>query len=198
MMLTTAGQMNVFAKGSAVTPDELNKVPGSTNTSKMDLLEENLVKANKKVDETKKAQEEAQKKYDDYRTSTYDVLNSNKNSKWNAYNSLSIETQNAIVNALEKQIAQLEANQKELNNANETKKALASRLDEATKALLEAQTKLKRAQSEYDALLKGSDEEALSKDVEAKKQALENAQKDFDAAKEAVNNLNTQKTHLIN
>ena len=198
MMLTTAGQMNVFAKGSAVTPDELNKVPGNTNTSKRDLLEENLVKANKKVDETKKAQEEAQKKYDDYRTSTYDVLNSNKNSKWNTYNSLSIETQNAIVNALEKQIAQLEANQKELNNANETKKALASRLDEATKGLLEAQTKLKKAQSEYDALLKGSDEEALSKDVEAKKQALENAQKDFDAAKEAVNNLNTQKLEAEN
>ena len=198
MMLTTAGQMNVFAKGSAVTPDELNKVPGSTNTSKRDLLEENLVKANKKVDETKKAQEEAQKKYDDYRTSTYDVLNSNKNSKWNAYNSLSIETQNAIVNALEKQIAQLEANQKELNNANETKKALASRLDEATKGLLEAQTKLKKAQSEYDALLKGSDEEALSKDVEAKKQALENAQKNFDAAKETVNNLNTQKLEAEN
>ena len=36
MMLTTAGQMNVFAKGSAVTPGELNKVPGSTNTSKRD------------------------------------------------------------------------------------------------------------------------------------------------------------------
>lgn len=198
MMLTTAGQMNVFAKGSAVTPDELNKVPGSTNTSKRDLLEENLVKANKKVDETKKAQEEAQKKYDDYRTSTYDVLNSNKNSKWNAYNSLSIETQNAIVNALEKQIAQLKANQKELNDANEAKKALASRLDESTKALLEAQTKLKKAQSEYDALLKGSDEEALSKDVEAKKQALDNAQKDFDAAKETVNNLNTQKLEAEN
>ena len=198
MMLTTAGQMNVFAKGSAVTPDELNKVPGSTNTSKRDLLEENLVKANKKVDETKKAQEEAQKKYDDYRTLTYDVLNSNKNSKWNTYDSLSIETQNAIVNALEKQIAQLEANQKELNDANETKKGLASRLDEATKALLEAQTKLKKAQSEYDALLKGSDEEALSKDVVAKKQALENAQKDFDAAKEAINSLNTQKLEAEN
>lgn len=61
--------------------------------------------------------------------------------------------------------------------ANDKKKELSSKLDDASNKLIEAQTQLDKAQKEYDALLNGSSEEALSKDVEAKKLALEKAQK---------------------
>ena len=69
-------------------------------------------------------------------------------------------------------------------------------MDDASNKLIEAQTQLDKAQKEYDALLNGSSEEALSKDVEAKKLALEKAQKDLADAKKTVDDLSAQKASV--
>ena len=198
MVITQAGQLNVFAKGAAMDSTENHLVFENTNAkkTKKELLEEQLLDASKKAEAAKKVESDAKSKYENYKTSTYDVLNANQLSKKNDYELVSLETQNAILKALEQQISDLEANQKELTSANDKKKELSSKLDDASKKLLEAQSSLDKAQKEYDALLNGSSEEALSKDVEAKKLALEKAQKDLADAQKTVDDLSAQKASV--
>lgn len=198
MVITQAGQLNVFAKGAAMDSTENHLVFENTNVkkTKKELLEEQLSNASKKTEEAKKVESDARSKYENYKTSTYDVLNAYQLSKKNDYDIVSLETQNEILKALEQQISNLEENQKELTLANDKKKELSSKLDDASNKLIEAQTQLDKAQKEYDALLNGSSEEALSKDVEAKKLALEKAQKDLADAKKTVDDLSAQKASV--
>lgn len=198
MVITQAGQLNVFAKGTAMDSTENHLVFENTNAkkTKKELLEEQLLDASKKAEEAKKVERDARSKYENYKTSTYDVLNAYQLSKKNDYDIVSLETQNEILKALEQQISNLEKNQKELTLANDKKKELSSKLDDASNKLIEAQTQLDKAQKEYVALLNGSSEEALSKDVEAKKLALEKAQKDLADAQKTVDDLSAQKASV--
>lgn len=198
MVITQAGQLHVFAKGAAMDSTENHLISENTNAkkTKKELLEEQLLDASKKAEEAKKVESDARSKYENYKTSTYDVLNAYQLSKKNDYDIVSLETQNEILKALEQQISNLEANQKELTLANDKKKELSSKLDDASNKLIEAQTQLDKAQKEYDALLNGSSEEALSKDVEAKKLALEKAQKDLADAQKTVDDLSAQKARV--
>ena len=199
MVITQAGQLNVFAKGAAMDSTDNHLVSENTNAkkTKKELLEEQLLDASKKAEAAKMVESDARSKYENYKTSTYDVLNANQLSKKNDYDLVSLTTQNEILKALEQQISDLEQNQKELTLANDKKKEFSSKLDDASKKLLEAQSSLDKAQKEYDALLNGSNEEALSKDVEAKKLALEKAQKDLADAKKTVDDLNAQKASVV-
>lgn len=198
MVITQAGQLNVFAKGATMDSTENHLVLENTNAkkTKKELLEEQLLDASKKAEAAKKVESDAKLKYENFKTSTYDVLNANQLSKKNDYDIVSLETQNEILKALEQQVSDLEENQKELTLANDKKKELSSKLDDASKKLLEAQSSLDKAQKEYDALLNGSSEEALSKDVEAKKLALEKAQKDLADAQKTVDDLSAQKARV--
>lgn len=198
MVITQAGQLNVFAKGGAMDSTDNHLVFENTNAkkTKKELLEEQLSNASKKAEEAKKVESDAKSKYENYKTSTYDVLNANQLSKKNDYDIVSLKTQNEILKALEQQISDLEKNQKELTLENDKKKELSSKLDDASKKLLEAQSSLDKAQKEYDTLLNGSSEEALSKDVEAKKLALEKAQKDLADAQKTVDDLSAQKASV--
>ena len=198
MVITQAGQLNVFATGIAMDSTENHLVLENTNAkkTKKELLEEQLLDASKKAEEAKMVESDAKSKYENYKTSTYDVLNAYQLSKKNDYDIVSLETQNEILKALEQQISDLEENQKELTLANDKKKELSSKLDDASNKLIEAQTQLDKAQKEYDALLNGSSEEVLSKDVEAKKLALEKAQKDLADAQKTVDDLSAQKASV--
>lgn len=198
MVITQAGQLNVFATGTAMDSTENHLVLENTNAkkTKKELLEEQLLDASKKTEEAKKVESAAKSKYKNYKTSTYDVLNAYQLSKKNAYDIVSLETQNEILKALEQQVSDLEENQKELTLANDKKKELSSKLDDASKKLLEAQSSLDKAQKEYETLLNGSSEEALSKDVEAKKLALEKAQKELADAQKTVDDLSAQKARV--
>ena len=198
MVITQAGQLNVFAKGAAMDSTENHLVFENTNAkkTKKELLEEQLLDASKKAEAAKKVESDAKLKYENFKTSTYAVLNANQLSKKNDYDIVSLETQNEILKTLEQQVSDLEENQKELTLANDKKKELSSKLDDASNKLIEAQTQLDKVQKEYDALLNGSSEEALSKDVEAKKLALEKAQKDLADAQKTVDDLSAQKARV--
>ena len=90
-------------------------------------------------------------------------------------------------------MANLEENQKKLGQANEQKKALQAQLDETTNALTDANSKLQEAQKKYDALLNGTSEEEISKDVEEKEKALAEAKKALEDAQTTVSILTQQK-----
>lgn len=159
MTMTQTGQIQIFAKEEALKEDALS------NDSYKDNLQEQILKAQNKKEEKKKALDQAQKEYDTYNEGTYiptkrivDTLKSN-------YDASSLEAQKAIVSELEKQVANLEENQKKLGQANEQKKALQAQLDDTTNALADANSKLQEAQKKYDALLNGTSEEEISKDV---------------------------------
>ena len=124
MVITQAGQLNVFAKGATMYSTENHLVLENTNAkkTKKELLEEQLLDASKKAEEAKKVESDAKSKYENYKTSTYDVLNAYQLSKKNDYDIVSLETQNEILKALEQQISNLEENQKELTLANDKKK----------------------------------------------------------------------------
>lgn len=124
MVITQAGQLNVFAKGAAMDSTENHLVLENTNAkkTKKELLEEQLLDASKKAEEAKKVESDARSKYENYKTSTYDVLNAYQLAKKNDYDIVSLETQNEILKALEQQISDLEENQKELTLANDKKK----------------------------------------------------------------------------
>ena len=187
MTMTQTGQIQIFAKEEALKEDALS------NDSYKDNLQEQILKAQNKKEEKKKALDQAQKEYDTYNEGTYiptkrivDTLKSN-------YDASSLEAQKAIVSELEKQVANLEENQKKLGQANEQKKALQTQLDETTNALTDANSKLQEAQKKYDALLNGTSEEEISKDVEEKEKALEEAQKALEEAQTTVSILAQQK-----
>ncbi len=102
MVITQAGQLNVFAKGVAMDSTENHLVLENTNAkkTKKELLEEQLLDASKKAEEAKKVESDARSKYENYKTSTYDVLNAYQLSKKNDYDIVSLETQNEILKAL--------------------------------------------------------------------------------------------------
>ena len=198
MVLTQAGQMSVFAKGTTVDETDINSTPANKEESKIEktekeLLQEKIDEAQKKADEAKEAEEKAQKVYDTYNEGTYVPTKANVNTLKSNYDASSLEAQKAIVSELEKQVASLEENQKKLGQANEQKKALQAQLDETTSALTDANSKLQEAQKKYDALLNGTSEEEISKDVEEKEKALAEAQKALEEAQNTVSTLTQQK-----
>lgn len=198
MVLTQAGQMSVFAKGATVDETDINSTPANKEESKIEktekeLLQEKIDEAQKKADEAKEAEEKAQKVYDTYNEGTYVPTKANVNTLKSNYDASSLEAQKAIVSELEKQVASLEENQKKLGQANEQKKALQAQLDETTSALTDANSKLQEAQKKYDALLNGTSEEEISKDVEEKEKALAEAQKALEEAQNTVSTLTQQK-----
>ena len=198
MVLTQAGQMSVFAKGATADGTDINSTPANKEESKIEktekeLLQEKINEAQKKADEAKEAEEKAQKVYDTYNEGTYAPTKANVNTLKSNYDASSLEAQKAIVSELEKQVASLEENQKKLGQANEQKKALQAQLDETTSALTDANSKLQEAQKKYDALLNGTSEEEISKDVEEKEKALAEAQKALEEAQNTVSTLTQQK-----
>ena len=198
MVLTQAGQMSVFAKGATADETDINSTPVNKEESKIEktekeLLQEKIDEAQKKTDEAKEAEEKAQKVYDTYNEGTYVPTKANVNTLKSNYDASSLEAQKAIVSELEKQVANLEENQKKLGQANEQKKALQTQLDETTNALADANSKLQEAQKKYDALLSGTSEEEISKDVEEKGKALAEAQKSLEEAQTTVSVLTQQK-----
>lgn len=198
MVLTQAGQMSVFAKGATADGTDINSTPANKEESKIEktekeLLQEKINEAQKKADEAKEAEEKAQKVYDTYNEGTYVPTKANVNTLKSNYDASSLEAQKAIVSELEKQVANLEENQKKLGQANEQKKALQAQLDETTSALTDANSKLQDAQKKYDALLSGTSEEEISKDVEEKEKALAEAQKALEDAQATVSILTQQK-----
>lgn len=198
MVLTQAGQLSVFAKGATADGTDINSTPANKEESKIEktekeLLQEKIDEAQKKADEAKEAEEKAQKVYDTYNEGTYIPTKANVNALKSNYDVSSLETQKAIVSELEKQVASLEENQKKLGQANEQKKALQAQLDETTNALTDANSKLQEAQKKYDALLSGTSEEEISKDVEEKEKALAESQKALEEAQNTVSTLTQQK-----
>ena len=187
MTMTQTGQIQIFAKEDALKEDAL-----SNDSHKAD-LQDQILKAQNKKEETKKALDQAQKEYDDFNKETYVPVKTNMESTKNVYDTTSLQTQQAIVDALEKQVVNLETNQKELKEANEKKKVLSNTLEDATKDLVSAQDKLQKAQKEYNALLEGTSEESLSKEVEKKLAELERAKSNLANAKKTVEDLNQQK-----
>lgn len=196
LVLTQAGQLSVFAEennNNVIEPATLEKETTTVRKSQKELLQEKINEAQKKADEAKEAEEKAQKVYDTYNEGTYAPTKANVNSLKSNYDASSLEAQKAIVSELEKQVANLEENQKKLGQANEQKKALQTQLDETTNALANANSKLQEAQKKYDALLNGTSEEEISKDVEEKGKALEEAQKSLEEAQTTVSILTQQK-----
>ena len=198
MVLTQAGQMSVFAKGATADGTDINSTPANKEESKIEktekeLLQEKINEAQKKADEAKEAEEKAQKVYDTYNEGTYVPTKANVNTLKSNYDASSLEAQKAIVSELEKQVANLEENQKKLGQANEQKKALQAQLDKTTNALADANSKLQEAQKKYDALLSGTSGEEISKDVEEKEKALAEAQKALEEAQTTVSTLAQQK-----
>ena len=196
LVLTQAGQLSVFAEennNSVIEPATSEKETTTIGKTEKELLQEKIDEAQKKADEAKEAEEKAQKVYDTYNEGTYVPTKANVNTLKSNYDVSSLEAQKAIVSELEKQVANLEENQKKLGQANEQKKTLQTQLDETTNALTDANSKLQEAQKKYDALLNGSSEEEISKDVEEKEKALAEAQKALEEAQNTVSTLAQQK-----
>lgn len=196
LVLTQAGQLSVFAEENSNSATEhaiLEKETTTIEKSQKELLQEKIDEAQKKADEAKEAEEKAQKVYDTYNEGTYVPTKTNVDTLKSGYDAVSLETQKAIVSELEKQVTALEENQKKLGQANEQKKALQAQLDETTKNLADANSKLQEAQKKYDALLNGTSEEEISKDVEEKEKALAEAQKALEEAQTTVSTLAQQK-----
>lgn len=196
LVLTQAGQLSVFAEennNSVIEPATSEKETTTIGKTEKELLQEKINEAQKKADEAKEAEEKAQKVYDTYNEGTYVPTKANVNTLKSNYDASSLEAQKAIVSELEKQVANLEENQKKLGQANEQKKALQTQLDKTTNALTDANSKLQDAQKKYDALLSGTSEEEISKDVDAKSKALGEAQKALEEAQNTVSTLTQQK-----
>lgn len=195
LVLTQAGQLSVFAEennNSVIEPATSEKETTTIEKTEKELLQEKINEAQKKAYEAKEAEEKAQKVYDTYNEGTYVPTKANVNALKSNYDASSLEAQKAIVSELEKQVANLEENQKKLGQANEQKKALQAQLDETTNALADANSKLQETQKKYDALLNGTSEE-ISKDVEEKEKALAEAQKALEEAQTTVSTLAQQK-----
>ena len=94
------------------------------------------------MNEVKKKFDEAQEKYETYNKNDYAYAVSNRDLAERNYLSAKDDAQEAIVSALEKQIQELEANQVALKDANDKKKSLESRLENANEELKLAQNDL--------------------------------------------------------
>lgn len=188
MVLTQAGQMSVFAK------EEPNKNLSDTEEvsvekTQKELLEEQIKNTLDNVNEAKKKFDEAQEKYETYNKNDYALAVSNRDLTQKNYLSAKDDAQEAIVSALEKQIQELEANQKALKNANDKKKGLESRLKNANEELKQAQEDLIEQQKKYESLLNGSSKEQIEQSVNELKAQLESATLAYQEASNRVNEL---------
>lgn len=188
MVLTQVGQMSVFAKEEPMKNlSDTEEV--SVEKTQKELLEEQIKNTLDKVNEAKKKFDEAQEKYETYNKNDYAYAVSNRDLAQKNYLSAKDDAQEAIVTALEKQIQELEANQKALKDANDKKKGLESKLEDANRKLKQAQDDLIEKQKEYESLLNGSSKEQIEQSVNELKTQLESATLAYQAASNRVNEL---------
>ena len=188
MVLTQAGQMSVFAKEEPIKNlSDTEEV--SVEKTQKELLEEQIKNTLDNVNEAKKKFDEAQEKYEIYNKNDYAFAVSNRDLAQKNYLSAKDDAQEVIVSTLEKQIQELEANQKALKNANDKKKGLESRLKNANEELKQAQNDLIEKQKEYESLLNGSSKEQIEQSVNELKTQLESATLAYQAASNRVNEL---------
>lgn len=188
MVLTQAGQMSVFAKEEPMKNlSDTEEV--SVEKTQKELLEEQIKNTLDKVNEAKKKFDEAQEKYETYNKNDYAYAVSNRDLAERNYLSAKDDAQEAIVSALEKQIQELEANQKALKDANDKKKGLESKLEDANRKLKQAQDDLIEQQKKYESLLNGSSKEQIEQSVNELKAQLESATLAYQAASNRVNEL---------
>lgn len=188
MVLTQAGQMSVFAKEEPIKNLSDTEAVSVKKTQK-ELLEEQIKNTLDNVNEAKKKFDEAQEKYETYNKNDYALAVSNRDLAQKNYLSAKDDAQEAIVSALEKQIQELEANQKALKDANDKKKGLESRLENANEELKQAQNDLIEKQKEYESLLNGSSKEQIEQNVNELKAQLESATLAYQEASNRVNEL---------
>lgn len=188
MVLTQAGQMSVFAKEEPIKNlSDTEEV--SVEKTQKELLEEQIKNTLDDVNEAKKKFDEAQEKYETYNKNDYALAVSNRDLAQKNYLSAKDDAQEAIVSALEKQIQELEANQKALKDANDKKKGLKSKLEDANRKLKQAQDDLIEQQKKYESLLNGSSKEQIEQSVNELKAQLESATLAYQAASNRVNEL---------
>lgn len=188
MVLTQVGQMSVFAKEEPIKNlSDTEEV--SVEKTQKELLEEQIKNTLDNVNEAKKKFDEAQEKYETYNKNDYALVVSNRDLAERNYLSAKDDAQEAIVTALEKQIQELEANQKALKDANDKKKGLESRLKNANEELKQAQNDLIEKQKEYESLLNGSSKEQIEQSVNELKTQLESATLAYQEVSNRVNDL---------
>lgn len=188
MVLTQAGQMSVYAKEEPMKNLSDTEEVSIEKTQK-ELLEEQIKNTLDDVNEAKKKFDEAQEKYETYNKNDYAFAVSNRDLAQKNYLSAKDDAQEAIVSALEKQIQELEANQKALKDANDKKKGLESRLKNANEELKQAQEDLIEQQRKYESLLNGSSKEQIEQNVNELKTQLESATLAYQEATNRVNEL---------
>lgn len=188
MVLTQVGQMSVFAKEEPMKNLSDTEAVSVKKTQK-ELLEEQIENTLDNVNEAKKKFDEAQEKYETYNKNDYALAVSNRDLAQKNYLSAKDDAQEAIVSALEKQIQDLEANQAALKDANDKKKGLESKLEDANRKLKQAQEDLIEKQKEYESLLNGSSKEQIEQNVNELKAQLESATLAYQAASNRVNEL---------
>lgn len=188
MVLTQVGQMSVFAKEEPMKNlSDTEEV--SVEKTQKELLEEQIKNTLDNVNEAKKKFDEAQEKYETYNKNDYALAVSNRDLAQKNYLSAKDDAQEAIVSALEKQIQELEANQKALIDANDKKKWLESRLKNANEELKQAQDDLIEQQKKYESLLNGSSKEQIEQSVNELKTQLESATLAYQEVSNRVNEL---------
>lgn len=195
MVLTQAGQMSVFAKEEPIKNLSDTEAVSVKKTQK-ELLEEQIKNTLDQVNEAKKKFDEAQEKYETYNKNDYAYAVSNRDLAERNYLSAKDDAQEAIVSALEKQIQELEANQAALKDANDKKKSLESRLENANEELKLAQNDLIDKQKEYESLLNGSSKEQIEQSVNELKTQLESATLAYQEASNRVNELMNAKQEV--
>lgn len=188
MVLTQAGQMSVFAKEEPIKNLSDTEAVSVKKTQK-EMLEEQIKYTLDNVNEAKKKFDEAQEKYETYNKNDYALAVSNRDLAQKNYLSAKDDAQEAIVSALEKQIQELEVNQKALKDANDKKKGLESKLEDANRKLKQAQDDLIEQQKKYESLLNGSSKEQIEQNVNELKAQLESATLAYQAASNRVNEL---------
>ena len=188
MVLTQVGQMSVFAKEEPMKNlSDTEEV--SVEKTQKELLEEQIKNTLDNVNEAKKKFDEAQEKYETYNKNDYAFAVSNRDLAQKNYLSAKDDAQEAIVTALEKQIQELEANQAALIDANDKKKGLESKLENANRKLKQAQDDLIEQQKKYESLLNGSSKEQIEQSVNELKAQLESATLAYQEASNRVNEL---------
>lgn len=188
MVLTQVGQMSVFAKEEPMKNlSDTEEV--SVEKTQKELLEEQIKNTLDNVNEAKKKFDEAQEKYETYNKNDYALAVSNRDLAQKNYLSTKDDAQEAIVSALEKQIQELEANQKALKDANDKKKELESKLENANRKLKQAQDDLIEQQKKYESLLNGSSKEQIEQSVNELKTQLESATLAYQEVSNRVNEL---------
>ncbi|RGS47403.1 CAP domain-containing protein [Holdemanella biformis] len=188
MVLTQVGQMSVYAKEEPMKNlSDTEEI--SVEKTQKELLEEQIKNTLDNVNEAKKKFDEAQEKYETYNKNDYALAVSNRDLAQKNYLSAKDDAQEAIVSALEKQIQELEANQKALKDANDKKKGLESKLEDANRKLKQAQDDLIEQQKKYESLLNGSSKEQIEQSVNELKAQLESATLAYQEVSNRVNEL---------